>query len=150
MIDHKKSIPQKRIYASIIDLTMVLVPAFLTRSRFQDPGFGFMLVTWIDLVVVCCVLPVITRGKTIGDSVFRIRLVGLDDAGIPPAKLLLRNAIYAAYLGIALGEMDDHIFFVAAMVGFVASFLSILSRNNKFSENLSTLDFIFKTKYKLG
>jgi len=137
----------RRVGAAIFDIIVSIIPILPLIPRLEELQLHFSVVFLIDLFIVGCIIPIITKGKTVGDSIFRIKLVTIEGKEVSRTKIFLRSVCYILFLAGISSELDDKLSVTYLGVSFIAGYIVILTNKNKYSENLTALDFLYKTKF---
>ncbi len=144
------SIYWKRIISSLIDISISILPGFVIYSNTSGKGLRIIyLVAVIIFSIYTVITSTILKSGTLGDYFMKIKIINIDGSEVSLKKLLFRNITYCLWLGwlfflsINTRVVDNIIFLLITIMLYLIMF----SNKNKFNENLSALDMIFKTKY---
>lgn len=137
----------KRICAAIIDIGISFLPSYLVTNYISNIVIDISLFFFINYFIVACIIPIISKGKTIGDILVKIKLKSIDNNELNIKRILTRNTIYVVGSSMFLSVRDDYFFDVVFIISWLALYCVIFSNKNKYSENLTILDLIFKTNY---
>lgn len=141
-----KTIVYKRVFSSMIDIFVATIP-IIFLNYFDIINIGISVSFLINFTFICCVIPIISNGQTLGDILLKIRIVSLDTNGTSLLRVIVRNITYDIILTILTSEIEDHVVLISMGVIFLILYAAMFSNKNKYSEFLTTLDLIFKTKY---
>ena len=137
----------KRIGAALYDIVIVTIPSGIVAYYLESIKIDFSNYFLIGFLFVECVLPIFTNGRTVGDSIFKIRLVTIEGTAVKTKIFVLRNLAYVLVFAATIGYRDDEVPFISSLISISCIYLTLLSKKNKYSEYLTGLDFVFKTKY---
>jgi RDD family len=140
-----KNVILKRLLASAVDILIALVPAFVVNPSFPTIDISWLILA--NLLVVCCAIPIVAQGRTPGDILLRIRPMSLRTTHLSLKNLLTRNLVYVLYLSTIASERTDPVSVSCLAVLCLSTYSIVFSNKNKYSENLTGLDLIFKTRF---
>lgn len=117
----------KRFGAAIYEIVIVLIPSGIAAYYLESFKIDFSNYFLISFLFVDCVIPIFTNGRTVGDSIFKIRLVTLEGAPVKVRIFILRNLAYVLVFAAILGYRDDTVPFILSLISIGCIYLYMLA-----------------------
>ena len=142
----------RRFVAGTIDVVIALLSSLLTYLYIRTQltmECNFYFLAWCMYFVPTIIFPIAYRYGTIGDRLFKIINVHIDGRRITLFKLLLKNFLLWFLLGMTFPDFYDEYTVWLYRISIFLMYIVILSNKNKYKENMTAMDMLFKTKYIL-
>ncbi len=137
----------KRIGAALYDIAIVAMPAGIVTYLIKLIQIDYSIYLFMGYLLIGCIVPLFHDGNTLGDRFFKIRLVALNGSTVTMRTMVMRNFTYIFYISAIIGLRDNEAQLLWFSFLAIGTYLSIFSKKNRYSEYLTGLDFVFKTKY---
>ena len=139
--------PFKRVLSILIDLTIPLafiIGIYLTQER-NTIDINYEMIYILVFTLLTLLSTAITGYGTLGDIILKIKTVNLNGQHTGRIKLFIRNLLYCLAWYAFIEMFHDVLFIFLIVIPWVLSYLVMFSTNNKFNQNMTALDILFKT-----
>lgn len=137
--------PLKRLLAFACDLALSIGAAMIALWGSPNSPISIIEMTWLIFVMETIVTTLIVGDGTLGDHFLKLKVVAIGGASMSCRKVLARNVSYALMLYLPLVDLSDHAMVILGVVVIAFGYITIFSNRNKYHENMTAIDFVFKT-----
>ncbi len=135
----------KRILATIIDLIIAFIPAFI-NGMLSEHTIVLILYKTLLLYVIHTTISLLVIKMTLGERLLCIKLVSLKTDDKKKLPLVLKNLAFSLYFLIILLGLNKTSDIIMAILLFL-SLNGTIFLKNKNKKPMTGLDLLFKTYY---